>query len=144
MDTTPSQQSEKDARRATYIRAYPGARKALKRLVFLLTEAEDLKFLAQPATQEALVMASWLWMERLATSDLTALSETLKPYLAALERDAAGKDPEAPPAAALVPHAPMAQSGARIIGVRRLPDELPAEDPKPKGEGPKRKKPPAR
>lgn len=142
MDTTPSQQSEKDTRRATYIRAYPGSRKALKRLVFLLTEAEDLKFLGQPATQEALVMASWLWMERLATADLKGVAETLKPYLVALERDAAGKDADAPDAA--TDPSPRPPSGTRIIGVRRLPDELPAEGPKPKGEGPKRKKPPAR
>lgn len=64
------------------IRTLPAARKALAHVVANLKNSENVKFFGGSATQEAIINASWLYLESL---DIETLESMMAEYLGILE-----------------------------------------------------------
>lgn len=76
--------------KATTIRTTPRGRKALGRIVGLLKTSDDLTWMGEPVTKEAILNATWLWMEEQGEE---AMAEILRVYLPRLEAFVRGEDP---------------------------------------------------
>lgn len=77
------------------VRTNARARAALRRVVAEMAGRDGLAFEAKTLTQEALVCASWLWMEAM---DPDALEAALAPHVRRLESIVMGQgDPATPP-----------------------------------------------
>ena len=78
-----------------YVRAHPGAKRALERALADLKPLRKREFGGHKITQERVICASWLWLAELAEADAAGLAERLAPHVAhyaSLIREA-----EAPP-----------------------------------------------
>jgi hypothetical protein len=102
--------SEPTFEKGLNIRTTPKAQRALKRVVASLKGSERARWCGKDVTQEAVINASWLWMQDL---DEHALEEVMARYLPRLEAIMRGEDPGPAsdhPIAAVLGHSVMPQS----------------------------------